>query len=68
MADDIDLAQEREAIERDNCIANNKKPNGPTPTGYCHYCDEVLKHADQRFCNADCRDGWDKEQRLRGRK
>ena len=32
-------------------------------TGYCLYCGEPVEKG-RRWCDADCRDGWEKEQKL----
>ena len=48
----------------------DKKKNTVRVACLCHYCDEILKYTDEvsdpadlpRFCDEDCRDGWQKEQ------
>lgn len=35
-----------------------RKPEGPRATGYCLCCEEP---SEKRWCNADCRDEWEKE-------
>lgn len=55
MSDNLDIASEREELERSIAQAV-RKPVGPLATGKCLYCDEVSDG--RRWCNADCRDGW----------
>lgn len=31
------------------------------PNGYCHYCGAKLNNPEARWCDADCRDDWEKE-------
>lgn len=59
--DDADLSAERAEREAPHLIAASRKPEGPAPTGRCFYCDEIVGDA-HRWCNAECRDGWVKEQ------
>ena len=33
------------------------------PTGYCLFCGEKLTEPNRRWCDAHCRDGWEKERR-----
>lgn len=63
MPDEFDLASEREEIDRENSL-RARKPTGPQPNGRCHFCDEIVDdHA--RWCDATCRDGWEREQNRR---
>lgn len=63
MADIADLAQED--MEREAAaVFSARKPAGPVPDGHCHYCDEPVLDG-MPFCDADCRDAWDNEQRQR---
>lgn len=64
MADEIDLAQERDFMARQNAL-RVKKAEAPAPTGRCLYCDEILDDH-KRWCDAEHRDLWEKETR-RGR-
>lgn len=61
MADEVDRASEYLERIAPGQIAASKKPSGPPFTGMCHFCDERLVIG--RWCDADCRDGWDQEQR-----
>ena len=60
--DDIDRAQAQEEMARDIAIraAAAGAPVLPA-TGACHWCDALLP-AGARFCDVDCRDGWQREQ------
>lgn len=39
-----------------------KRQEGPPPTGFCYYCGEALTNRHHRFCDADCRDDYEREQ------
>ena len=59
------MSQERAEKEVPHLIAASRKPEGPTATGRCLYCDEIVAD-DQRWCDTGCRDGWVREEKLRG--
>ena len=62
MADIIDQAQdliEKEAASR----LAARRFTFLAPTGECYNCGEVVAH-DRLFCDADCRDDYDRRQRL----
>ena len=63
--DEADMSQERAEKEVPHLIAASRKPEGPTATGRCLYCDEIVAD-DQRWCDTGCRDGWVREEKLRG--
>ena len=63
--DEADMSQERAEKEAPYLIAASRKPEGPTATGRCLYCDEITAD-DQRWCDGVCRDGWTRETELRG--
>ena len=72
--DDADLSQDRAEREAPYLLAASRKPTGPTAsrkptgptaTGRCLYCDEIVAD-DQRWCDTACRDGWVREEKLRG--
>lgn len=58
MADDIDLAQERDEklLEAQRAF---RKPEGPKATGKCLTCDEPLPET-HRWCDASCRDDYER--------
>ena len=65
--DDIDRAQERDAQYQDDCNRERQyqaSRQGLPYTGHCHYCGEITGGG-RRFCDADCRDEYDREARQR---
>ena len=58
--DDIDRQQERDEILHEAFIAA-RKPVGPKPTGFCLSCEEPVP-PDHRWCDADCRDTFERQQ------
>ena len=56
MSDNLDIAAEREELERTFAQAI-RKPEGPVATGRCLFCDEITD--DLRWCDAMCRDAWE---------
>jgi predicted nucleic acid-binding Zn ribbon protein len=64
--DDADRA-DREDIIREQAIADVRRRKAELPAiGFCHYCSEPVP-AGSRFCDADCRDEHETEQRLKAR-
>lgn len=58
MADIVDLGNER----ADEILAEQlakRKPDGPKPCGFCHFCSEPVGPVD-RWCGVECRDDWEK--------
>ena len=64
--DVADIASENDEFNLLEAKVSSRKPNTPTPTGRCHYCDEIVAEH-QPFCDAECRDEYDRELRLRAR-
>ena len=62
MADIVDVTNDREEVNLAHAVKASRKPTGPLPNGRCHFCDEIVND-EQRFCDTDCRDGWEREQR-----
>ncbi len=56
MSDNLDIAAEREELERTFAQAI-RKPTGPVATGRCLFCDEITD--ERRWCDAMCRDAWE---------
>ena len=63
--DEADMSQDRAEKEAPYMLAASRRPAGPTPTGRCLYCDEIVAD-DQRWCDTGCRDGWMREENQRG--
>lgn len=63
MADQFDRASELEELERLSSLNRHFKhaKQSAVATGYCLYCEEELSDG-RRWCNAECRDDWEKEQ------
>ena len=57
MADDLDLAAEREEIAR-TAARSQRRPAGPPATGFCLWCEEPVA-PEVRFCCPECRDQFD---------
>lgn len=65
IADPLDRA----AAETESAVAaalTLRKPEGPIATGECHCCGAPLS-GELRWCDADCRDDWEKDQELERR-
>ncbi|PKG79861.1 hypothetical protein CXF80_16960 [Shewanella sp. Actino-trap-3] len=59
MADNVDEANEIADLHLAFELAN-AKPSLPPLTGRCFYCDTATT---ERFCDADCRDDYERDQR-----
>lgn len=66
--DDIDRAQAGAEMFLDAALANARRAMHPTAaeTGVCLNCGEVLESG--RFCDADCRDDYERREALRCRR
>lgn len=62
MADEVDKGNDRAQEMLDDALAKCRKPTGPAPCGFCYYCNEKVPTG-ARFCDAECRDDWEYEQR-----
>lgn len=64
--DDADRAEQRIEEVMDDALAavRRAQEHRVTAIGVCLYCGEPLP-SPMRFCDADCRDGFDHEQRLK---
>ena len=68
--DTIDRAQQDiEQLEeaRNERLLNSEKSKEAEETGYCLFCGEPLPPG-RRWCDKDCRDDWEREQKLRRNK
>ena len=65
--DDADRAADREDIAREAAVAAIRRRIEAMPSlGYCYYCGEALR-AGKRFCDADCRDDYERPDKTRAR-
>ena len=66
--DELDLAAEREDIERQHCIRRAAQAIAPrlAATGWCHSCDELVE-LPRLFCGAECAADWEMRQRRMAR-
>lgn len=62
LTDVLDRATHLEEMERANCLRNFRKPEAPAATGRCLYCDDDVPEG-HRWCSANHRDLWEKENR-----
>jgi len=58
--DEVDHAARQNDWHLAQAIRNHKhaKRSKVKATGHCLYCDEALGNPMQRWCDAMCRDGW----------
>ena len=65
--DDADRAADREDIAREAAVAAIRRRIESIPSlGYCYYCGEALR-AGKRFCDADCRDDYERQEKMKAR-
>lgn len=63
--DEYDRATEIEEAEREACVARAMNRPGMQPTGCCYNCGEPLEK-DLLFCaGGECRDDYEKQQRMK---
>lgn len=61
MADIADKAAEH--IERESAgLLAQRRPIGPVANGFCHWCEATVAAA-LRWCDADCRNDYERDQR-----
>jgi hypothetical protein len=66
MSDEFDRASDLEEIHREMAIKNARnKPQLPD-IGQCYYCAEFTPPG-RRFCDSECRDGYEAEMAARKR-
>jgi hypothetical protein len=63
MGDFADEAQKTIELEQAGHLAKSKRPTGPQADGFCHYCNGNVESL-MRWCDTECRDAYDEEQRL----
>lgn len=61
MADVFEQAAEREQRDRELSL-KQRMQEGPKPAGKCLHCDAPLAGS-MRWCDADCRDEWQRRQK-----
>ncbi|HAF2131138.1 TPA: hypothetical protein G9F27_005492 [Salmonella enterica] len=61
MADDADIASETEQLRTDAALSGRERRTLPE-TGHCYNCNEVISSG--LFCDADCRDDYEKRERF----
>jgi hypothetical protein len=69
MTDLTDEAEQIENMHRESAILAARKAaqrDRLPETGECHHCGEETRPG-ARFCDSDCRDGWQREQDARRR-
>ncbi len=64
MADIADIANDLAQSEIDSLIRNRVLPEPIVGSPVCLYCGTVLHETAQRWCDNNCRDDWQKQQRL----
>jgi hypothetical protein len=57
MDDNLDRANDEAEIGLAQAL-KLRKPEGPSPTGRCLWCDEITGET-QRWCESWCRDQWE---------
>jgi hypothetical protein len=60
--DIIDQGNEAAEIFRRSALSQ-RQPEGPAATGYCFNCEANLHNTKMRWCDAGCRDDWEKQRR-----
>lgn len=65
MADIGDRAAATEELQREYALrkALQQKEASPEATGECLFCGEPIEEKGRRWCDAECRDGWQARQR-----
>ncbi|AXC70703.1 hypothetical protein ABGY98_000489 [Salmonella enterica] len=61
MADDADIASETEQLRTDAALSGRERRTLPE-AGHCYNCNETISAG--LFCDADCRDDYEKRERL----
>lgn len=64
--DDADMAQKIQEQALEIALANQKTKPRKNPTGRCLWCSDATDEQSM-FCDADCRDDYEKNKNIRGR-
>jgi hypothetical protein len=67
MADEIDQANELAELALNVALRNLSAGPKLTPRGVCYYCEAEVA-PQQLFCDKDCADDYEKEQKLKNRR
>lgn len=65
-ADPSDVATQQELLALQSARITSRQPEGPKPTMECLFCGGPLDGV-RRWCDAECRDGWQAYQARVGR-
>lgn len=59
MVDEIDrqIVRDEQFLE---AVRSFRYPEGPKPIGECLFCEEPIEETNRRWCDALCRDEWEK--------
>lgn len=60
-SDPLDFASDLE--ERERVHARTLRRPELVRNGYCHHCEAELANPEAAFCDKDCSDGWEREQK-----
>ena len=60
MSDEFDRASDLEEIHREMAIKNASQKSQLPDIGHCYYCAEYTPPG-RRFCDSECRDGYEAE-------
>ena len=64
MTDELDRAEEEIEMELAEAL-RQRKPSGPAPMGYCHWCGDAVS-VGMRWCDHSCESSWEyTENRMR---
>lgn len=66
MSDEFDRASDLEEAEREMAIKNIRSQSQLPDVGSCYYCSEFTPPG-RRFCDSECRDGYEAEVEARRR-
>lgn len=66
MSDEFDRASDLEEIHREMAIRDVQQRTSLPDVGACYYCSEHTPPG-RRFCDSECRDGYEAEQAARKR-
>lgn len=67
MADEADMANDMAELSLQMALRNVNSGPKLQPNGLCYYCESHVE-GEKLFCDKDCADDYEKEQRLRKRR